>query len=131
MSAARTRNSLSPSKSPAKSTATKGLTGLARVAVTSGVACPLQDQTLTDAELDEAYLANGVLDAHRDDPEFGYRFLADEVRAAGHAKVGDRTIWRICAANGWWCSFDKKKTSRACAGHCSTRRSRPVPVQRR
>jgi putative transposase len=35
-------------------------------------------------QLDEAYLANAIFDAHRDDPEFGYRFLADEVRLAGH-----------------------------------------------
>ena len=27
---------------------------------------------------------NAMFDAHRDDPEFGYRFLADEVRQAGH-----------------------------------------------
>ena len=50
---------------------------------------------VTDAELDEAQLANAIFDAHRDDPEFGYRFLADEVRDAGHA-VSDRTVWRIC-----------------------------------
>ena len=42
---------------------------------------------ITDAELDEAYLANAIFDAHRDDPEFGYRFLADEVRDAGHVGV--------------------------------------------
>jgi hypothetical protein len=27
-----------------------------------------------DAELEGAYVANAVFDAHRDDPEFGYRF---------------------------------------------------------
>ena len=42
---------------------------------------------VTDAELDEAHLANAIFDAHRDDPEFGYRFLADEVRQAGHDGV--------------------------------------------
>jgi hypothetical protein len=26
---------------------------------------------ITDTELDDAYLANAVFDAHRDDPEFG------------------------------------------------------------
>jgi hypothetical protein len=31
-----------------------------------------------------------VFDAHRDDPEFGYQFLADEARLAGHA-VCDRS----------------------------------------
>jgi integrase len=30
---------------------------------------------VTDAELRRAYLAHATLDAHRDDPEFGYRFL--------------------------------------------------------
>ncbi len=39
-------------------------------------------QPVTDRDLDDAYLANAIFDAHRDDPEFGYRFLADEVRAS-------------------------------------------------
>ena len=65
----------------------------------------------SDAELDEAWLANAIYDAHRDDPEFGYRFLADEVRAAGH-EVGDRTVWRICSENRWWCSFGKPRSNR-------------------
>ncbi len=66
---------------------------------------------VTDAEVDEAYLANAILDAHVDDPEFGYRFLADEVRTAGH-DVGDRTVWRIASENGWWCSFAKPRRNR-------------------
>ena len=37
---------------------------------------------VTASELEEAYLANALFDAHRDDPEFGYRFLADEVQDA-------------------------------------------------
>jgi putative transposase len=64
---------------------------------------------VTDAEWDEAHLANAIFDAHRDDPEFGYRFLADEARLAGHI-VSDRTVWRICAANRWWSVFGKPKT---------------------
>lgn len=40
------------------------------------------EQPFTDDQLDEAWLANAIFDAHRDDPEFGYRFLADEVRAS-------------------------------------------------
>ena len=35
-------------------------------------------QPVTDGQLDEAWLANAIFDAHRDDPEFGYRFLADD-----------------------------------------------------
>lgn len=66
-------------------------------------------QPVTDALLEEAYLANAVFDAHADDPEFGYRFLADEVRAAGF-EVADRTVWKICRDNGWWSVFGKKKS---------------------
>lgn len=67
------------------------------------LACPV-----TDAELTEAYLANAIFDAHREDPEFGYRLLFDEVTAAGH-EVSDRTVWKICSANEWWCVFGKKR----------------------
>ena len=68
-----------------------------------------RDQPVTDAVLTEAYVANAIFDAHRDDPEFGYRFLADEVREAGF-EVCDRTVWRICRDMGWWSVFGKKKT---------------------
>lgn len=61
-----------------------------------------------ERELAQAYLANAVFDAHRDDPEFGYRLLADEAREAGHSRC-DRTVWRICAANQWWSVFGKPR----------------------
>ncbi|GAA4167937.1 hypothetical protein GCM10022287_02270 [Gryllotalpicola koreensis] len=62
---------------------------------------------ITDRERDEAYRANALFDAHRDDPEFGHRFLADEARAAGES-MSDRTAWRIASANGWWSVFGKR-----------------------
>ncbi len=66
------------------------------------------EQPITDDQLDGAWLANAVFDAHRDDPEFGYRFLADEVRHHDeHADVSDRVVWRICRDNGWWSRFGK------------------------
>lgn len=65
-------------------------------------------QPVTDSELAEAYLANALFDAHRDDPEFGYRYLADEARVAGHDAC-DRTMWRICSTNRWWSAFGKKR----------------------
>ena len=68
-------------------------------------------QPITDSELTEAYLANAIFDAHRDDPEFGYRFLFDEVTDAGYV-VSERTVWRICSDNGWWSVFGKKKRGR-------------------
>jgi len=62
---------------------------------------------VTHAELVEAYRANALFDAHGDDPEFGYRFLADEARDAGEV-MAERTAWRICSANGWFSAFGKK-----------------------
>ena len=44
-------------------------------------------QLVGEREWDRAQLTNAIFDAHRDDPEFGYRFLADEVRAAGPQRV--------------------------------------------
>jgi transposase InsO family protein len=63
---------------------------------------------ITDAELVEAYRANALFDAHRDDPEFGHRLLADEARVAGEA-MSDRTAWKITSRNGWWSAFGKRK----------------------
>jgi putative transposase len=63
---------------------------------------------ITDSEVAEAYRANALFDAHRDDPEFGHRLLADEARDAGEA-MSDRTAWRIASANGWWSVFGKKR----------------------
>ncbi|MGX9349249.1 IS3 family transposase [Microbacterium sp. KNMS] len=72
-------------------------------------------QPITESELVEAYRANAVFDAHRDDPEFGHRFLADEAREAGQPMadgrwpMADRTAWKIASANGWWSAFGKKR----------------------
>jgi putative transposase len=66
------------------------------------------EEPVTDAELEQAYRADALFDAHKDDPEFGYRFLVEEARDAGLA-MADRTAWRICSDNGWWSAFGKKK----------------------
>ncbi|MDN4162467.1 DDE-type integrase/transposase/recombinase [Nocardioides sp. SOB72] len=65
--------------------------------------CPI-----TDADLAAAYRANLLFDAHRNDPEFGYRFLLDEARDAGQPMAG-RTAWKICSQLGWWSAFGKKR----------------------
>ncbi|WP_245193337.1 IS3 family transposase [Kocuria sp. JC486] len=65
-------------------------------------------QQITRAELVEAYRANALLDAHRDDPEFGYRFLVGEAAEAGE-EMCERTAWKICRDNQWWSVFGKKR----------------------
>ncbi|MBE9616147.1 IS3 family transposase [Mycolicibacterium smegmatis] len=63
---------------------------------------------ITDAEIIEAYRANALFDAHRDDPEFGYRYLVEEARDAGET-MAERTAWRICSQNRLWSVFGKKR----------------------
>lgn len=65
---------------------------------------------VSQRELDEAHRANALFDAHRDDPEFGYRLLADEARDEHGETLADRTAWRITSANGWWSVFGKKRS---------------------
>ena len=66
-------------------------------------------EPVTDAELEQAYRANALFDAHRDDPEFGYRYLHEEAAEAGQVMAA-RTAWRICSANGWWSAFAKRRS---------------------
>ena len=63
---------------------------------------------ITAGELARAYRADALFDAHRDDPEFGYRFLVDEAAANGQPMTA-RTAWAICSANRWWSAFGKPR----------------------
>ena len=58
-------------------------------------------------DLEDAYLTNALIDAHGDDPEFGYRFLADEVARVGLV-AGERRIWRLCSQQKLWSTTVRK-----------------------
>jgi transposase InsO family protein len=65
---------------------------------------------ITKRDLDNARLTNLILDAHHDDPPFGYRFLADELERQGE-RVCERRVWRLCSEQRIWSSFVKKSRS--------------------
>ena len=44
----------------------------------------------------EAHLINAAYDIHHDDPEFGYRFIADELTDQGF-RVGENRVARLCS----------------------------------
>ena len=46
-----------------------------------------------------AHRTNALVDAHREDPQFGYRFLAGEARRSGW-KMSRRTAWKLCSQAG-------------------------------
>ena len=62
---------------------------------------------ISPRDLQDAYLTNALVDAHGDDPEFGYRLLADELERAGHL-VGERRVWRLCAQQKLWSATVRK-----------------------
>jgi putative transposase len=58
-------------------------------------------------DFDDAHLVNVIRDVHEDDPEFGYRFISDELERAGHS-VGERRVWRLCSEHRIWSTTTKK-----------------------
>lgn len=58
-----------------------------------------REDPVTDAEWVQAHRINALYDAHRDDPTFGYRFLAHEARKAGR-RMSRRTAWSLCSTSG-------------------------------
>jgi len=62
---------------------------------------------VSDRDLDEAYVINALIDAHADDPAFGYRFLADELERAG-IQIGERRTWRLCSQQRLWSTTIRK-----------------------
>ena len=63
---------------------------------------------VSQRDWDDAHLMNAALDIHSDDPAFGYRFIADELKDAGH-QVSERRVWRLCSEQGIWSVFSKKR----------------------
>jgi putative transposase len=62
---------------------------------------------ITNRDWENAHLTNLIVDAHHDDPAFGYRFLADELLQQGE-HASERRVWRLCSEMAIWSSFVKK-----------------------
>ena len=58
-----------------------------------------REDPVGDAEWVQAHRINALQDAHRDDPTFGYRFLAHEAKKAGW-RTSRRTAWSLCSTSG-------------------------------
>jgi putative transposase len=66
-----------------------------------------QARPVTDRDWDDAHVINALIDAHADDPEFGYGFLTDELARAG-IEVGERRTWRLCSQQRLWSTTSRK-----------------------
>jgi transposase InsO family protein len=58
-----------------------------------------------------AHRVNALRQAHREDPEFGYRFLANEARKAGW-RMSRRTAWKLCSDAGITSAAQRRRRSR-------------------
>jgi transposase InsO family protein len=65
---------------------------------------------VSDADWRRAHLINAAWDAHADDPEFGYRFIADELDAAG-VQACRNTVHAACKQAGIHSVFVKRRGS--------------------
>jgi len=63
---------------------------------------------ICDRDLSDAYLINDAIDAHDDDPGFGYRFISDELEALGHVASENR-VQRLCSLQGIYSVHSKKR----------------------
>jgi putative transposase len=66
-----------------------------------------QANPVSQRDWDDAHLINAAYDIHRDDPAFGYRFIADELRERG-LQVGENRVARLCSQQRIWSVFSKK-----------------------
>lgn len=67
---------------------------------------------VTALEWVQAHRMNALFDAHRDDPEFGYRFLGDEAEIAGWP-MARRTAWSLSAQAGLVSATQRRKRGKA------------------
>ena len=58
-------------------------------------------------DYDDAHVTNAIVDVHRDDPCFGYRFISDELEQAG-LQVGEGRVHRLCKRQRIWSLTTKK-----------------------
>jgi putative transposase len=62
----------------------------------------------SDRDLSDAFLINAAIDVHHDDPTFGYRFIADELKEQGFV-TSETRVQRLCSLQGIWSLHAKKR----------------------
>jgi putative transposase len=65
-------------------------------------------QPVTDRDWADAHLINAALDIHHDDPEFGYRFITDELEHLG-VIAGRKRVNRLCTQQRLWSVHSRKR----------------------
>ena len=98
----------------------------ARVRVPVAVACRILGfskqgyykwlkQPVSAREAEEQELISVLHQLHNDDPEGGYRVLADDLAELGY-ELSERRVWRLCRVAGIQSVFARRKTRYKKAG---------------
>jgi putative transposase len=63
---------------------------------------------VSDRDWADAHLINAAIDIHHDDPEFGYRFITDELPARG-IRASRNRVNRLCTQQRLWSVHSRKR----------------------
>lgn len=85
-------------------TVTCGILGFTPQAYRKWRAAPVSQR-----DWDDAILIDAALDVHADDPEFGYRFIADELAAEHGITASENRVHRLCSQQGIFSVLAKRK----------------------
>lgn len=72
-------------------------------------------QPVSAREAEEEHLIGVLRDLHEDDPEGGYRVLADDLHDLGY-ELSERRVWRLCKIAGIQSVIAKRKRRYTKAG---------------
>lgn len=67
---------------------------------------------VSQRDWDDAHLIDAARDAHREDPAFGYRLIADELTDLGF-EASERRVWRLCSQNGIISTIFRRKRGKS------------------
>jgi hypothetical protein len=67
-----------------------------------------QAEPVSQRDWDDAHLINAAIDIHHDDPEFGYRFITDELADQGITASRNR-VNRLCSSQRLWSVHARKR----------------------
>jgi transposase InsO family protein len=67
-----------------------------------------QVNPVSQRDSDDAHLINAAIDIHHDDPEFGYRFIADQLAERG-VRASRNRVNRLCSSQRLWSVHSRKR----------------------
>jgi putative transposase len=68
-----------------------------------------RSRPVSEREWADAHLVDAARDIHHDDPEFGYRFIADDLERSYGIRASENRVARLCSQHGIFSRLSAKK----------------------